>query len=117
MELLYSEGVRKGKISLNKFVEVSSTNAAKIFGMFPKKGTISIGADADIIVFDPNHLHTLSAKTHHHKTDYSAYEGWEVTGKCETVIMRGKVAIDKGEVMIDEGYGKFIHRDTISKII
>ena len=117
MELLYSEGVRKGKISLNKFVEVSSTNAAKIFGMFPKKGTISIGSDADIIVFDPEKTHTLSSKTHHHKTDYCAYEGWNVTGKCETVIMRGRVAIDKGKVMIDKGYGKFIHRNKISKNI
>lgn len=110
MELLYSEGVSKERISLNKYVEVTSTNAAKVFGMFPKKGSIGIGSDADIVLFDPNEKHTLSAKTHHHRCDYSAYEGWEVTGKCKTVILRGKVAIDNGKTMIEKGYGKFIKR-------
>ncbi|HPI06830.1 MAG TPA: dihydropyrimidinase, partial [Saprospiraceae bacterium] len=85
MELLFSEGVNKGRISLPKFVELSATNAAKKFGMYPKKGTIAIGADADICILDPNKKHTLSAKTHHMRTDYSAYEGFEVTGKVETV--------------------------------
>lgn len=117
MELLYSEGVGKGKINLNKYVEITATNAAKIFGMFPKKGTIAVGTDADIVIFDPAKSHTLSVKTHHHKTDYCAYEGWNVTGKCETVVMRGKVAIDKGKVMIKEGFGKFVHRGKISKNI
>jgi len=73
LELLFSEGVRKGKISMNKFVEITSTNAAKIFGM-PQKGSIAIGKDADIVIFDPNEKHTISAKTHHHNCDYSGYE-------------------------------------------
>jgi dihydropyrimidinase len=110
MELLYSEGVRTGKISLNKFVEVTSTNAAKIFGMFPKKGTIAPGSDADIVIFDPNVTHKLGVATHHMNVDYSAYEGWEVTGKTDTVILRGKVAIEGGNVLVEKGYGQFVRR-------
>jgi len=110
MELLFSEGVHKGKITLQKFVEVTSTNAAKIFGMFPRKGTISIGADADLVVFDPNKTHTISAATHHMNCDYSAYEGWEVTGKIDTVLLRGKVAVHDGEAKVSRGYGQFIRR-------
>jgi len=113
VELLYSEGVAKGKISINKFVEVLCANPAKIFGMYPRKGTISIGADADVVIFDPNVRHTLSAKTHHMNVDYSSYEGVEVQGKCETVILRGKVAVDKGEVKIPKGYGQYIKRDHV----
>ncbi len=117
MELLYSEGVKTGKISLNKYVEVTSTNAAKIFGMFPKKGSIGIGSDADLVIFDPNEKHTISAKTHHHACDYSAYEGWEVTGKCKTVILRGQVAIDNGKALVEKGYGKFVKRGKTSLVI
>jgi dihydropyrimidinase len=117
MELLFSEGVNKGKISLNKFVEVTSTNAAKIFGMFPKKGTIGIGADADMVILDPNAKHTISVDTHHMNTDYSAYEGWEVTGKVKNVLLRGKVAIDNNECLIDKGYGQYVKRKKVSQII
>jgi dihydropyrimidinase len=117
MELLFSEGVKKGKISLNKFVEVSSTNAAKIFGMYPKKGTIAVGSDADIVILDPNEKHTLSAKTHHMHCDYSGYEGWELTGKCKTIILRGKVAVDNNKLLVEKGYGQFVKRNKISSII
>ncbi len=117
LELLYSEGVRKGRISWNKFVEVGATNAAKIFGMFPKKGTIAIGSDADIVIFDPDKEHTISAKSHHHNCDYSAYELWRVKGKCETVLLRGKIAIDRGKVKILKGAGQFIRRGLASKVI
>ncbi len=113
MELLYSEGVHKGKISLNKYVEVACTNAAKIFGMFPRKGTIAPGSDADIVIFDPNEQHTLSAATHHMNVDYSAYEAWPVTGKVKTVVLRGQVAIDNGKCLIEKGYGKFIKRKKV----
>jgi dihydropyrimidinase len=113
MELLYSEGVHKAKISLNKYVEVACTNPAKIFGMFPRKGTIAPGSDADIVLFDPNETHTLSASTHHMNVDYSAYEGWQVTGKVKTVILRGQVAIDNGKCLVPKGYGKFIKRDKV----
>jgi dihydropyrimidinase len=110
MELLFSEGVATGKISLNKFVEVACTNPARIFGMFPRKGTIAPGSDADIVLFDPVERHTLSAATHHMNVDYSGYEGWELTGKVKTVLLRGKVAIEKGECLVEKGYGQFIKR-------
>ena len=117
MELLFSEGVMKNKITLNKYVEVSSTNAAKIFGMFPRKGTIAVGSDADIVIFDPNEKHTLSAATHHMNVDYSGYEGWKLTGKVKTVLLRGQVAIDNNECKVSKGYGKFIKRKKVSSII
>jgi dihydropyrimidinase len=113
MELLFSEGVHKGKISLNKYVEVACTNPAKIFGMFPRKGTIAPGSDADIVIFDPNEEHTLSAATHHMNVDYSAYEGWPIMGKVKTVVLRGQVAIDNGKCLIEKGYGKFIKRNKV----
>jgi dihydropyrimidinase len=117
LELLFSEGVKKGRISLNKFVEVSSTSAAKIFGMFPKKGTIAIGSDADIVIFDADEKHSISVENHHHNCDYSGYEGWDVMGKCKTVLLRGKIAIDKDEVKIEKGYGQFIKRGLSSKVV
>lgn len=117
MELLWSEGVMNGMISPQKYVEVTSTNPAKIFGMYPKKGCLAPGSDADIVILDPTRIHTLSAKRHHMNVDYSAYEGWKVTGKCETVIMRGKVAIEQGEVKIDKGYGEFVKRSRLSKVV
>jgi len=113
MELLFSEGVNKGRITLNKYVEVASTNAAKIFGMFPKKGTIAIGSDADIVLFDANEKHILSAKTHHMNVDYSGYEGWELTGKVKTVLLRGKVVIDNNECKVQKGYGQFVKRNKV----
>ena len=113
MELLFSEGVNKGKISLNKYVEVASTNAARIFGMFPKKGTIAVGSDADIVLFDPNEKHTLSASKHHMNVDYSGYEGWELTGKVKSVLLRGTVAIDNNKCLVDKGYGQFIKRASL----
>ena len=117
MELLYSEGVHKGRISLNKYVEVACTNPAKIFGMFPRKGTIAPGSDADIVLFDPQKKHTLSASTHHMNVDYSAYEGWELTGKAETVLLRGKVVIENNKCLVNKGYGQFIKRKKVSNKI
>ncbi|AKD58482.1 phenylhydantoinase [Spirosoma radiotolerans] len=114
MELLFSEGVGKGKITLNKYVEVACTNAAKIFGMFPRKGTLAVGSDADIVIFDPNEKHTLSAKTHHMNVDYSGYEGWEVTGKVKTVLLRGNVVIDANKCLVEKGNGQFIKRNKVS---
>ena len=109
-ELLYSEGVTKERISLNKFVEMSSTGAAKIFGLFPRKGTIAVGSDADIVIFDPEVKHTISAETHHMNVDYNAYEGWQVQGKTRTTILRGTVAIDDGQAFVGEGFGKYLKR-------
>ncbi len=117
MELLFSEGVVEGKITLNKYVEVACTNPAKIFGMFPRKGTIAVGSDADIVIFDPNEKHTISAKTHHMNVDYSGYEGWETTGKVKTVLLRGQIAIDDNKCLLHKGYGQFIKRKKVSQII
>lgn len=117
MELLYSEGVNKERITLNKYVEVACTNPAKIFGMFPRKGTIAVGSDADIVIFDPNEKHTLSVKSHHMNVDYSGYEGWELTGKVKTVLLRGEVAIDDNKCLLEKGYGKFIKRNRVSSKI
>lgn len=114
MELLFSEGVNKGRISLTKFVEVSATNAAKIFGMYPRKGTIAIGSDADLVIFDPNKKHSISVDTHHMNVDYSAYEGYELVGKTESVILRGKIAIQDGHCHLKAGYGQFIARGKTS---
>ena len=117
MELLYSEGVHKGKITLNKYVEVACTNPAKIFGMFPQKGTIAVGSDADIVIFDPTENHVISANSHHMNVDYSAYDGWGLTGKVKTVLLRGKVAIDNNHCHVDKGYGRFVKRGKVSQII
>jgi len=117
MELLFSEGVNKGKITLNKYVEVACTNPAKIFGMYPRKGTIAIGSDADIIIMDPDEKHVISAKTHHMNVDYSGYEGREVIGKVKTVLLRGQVAIDNNECLLNKGYGKFIRRNKVTNKI
>ena len=117
IELLYSEGVNKGRISLNKMVEVACTNPAKIFGMFPQKGTIAVGSDADIVLFDPNEQHQISAKTHHMNVNYSAYEGWQTTGKVKSVLLRGQLAIDDNECLVEKGYGRFIKRKKVSNKI
>src|SRR4029079_3757290 len=114
MSLVYNGGVVPGRISLNRFVELTSTAPAKIFGLFPKKGTIAVGSDADIVIFDPNKKMTLSAKTHHMKVDYNCYEGMEVQGVTETVLSRGKVVIEKGNYVGKAGDGKFIKRSTVT---
>lgn len=117
MEIMFSEGVKKGRISLNKYVEVTATNPAKIFGMYPKKGTIAIGADADVVIFDPEKEHTISKNSHHMNADYSSYEGWKLTGKTETVLLRGQVAIENDECHLKPGSGQFIKRGKTSYII
>jgi dihydropyrimidinase len=110
MSLIYNGGVAGGKISLNRFVEITSTAAAKIFGLFPKKGTIAVGSDADIVIFDPNEEMTISAKTHHMNVDYSAYEGMKVKGVTKTVLSRGDVVIEDGKYVARPGRGQFLKR-------
>jgi dihydropyrimidinase len=114
MSLVYDGGVRSGRISLNRFVELTSTSPAKIFGMFPKKGTIAPGSDADVVIFDPNATNTLSARTHHMKVDYNPYEGRSVTGVTETVLSRGKVIIEGGKFTGKAGAGSFLKRSARS---
>jgi dihydropyrimidinase len=112
MALLYNGGVLEGRISLNRFVEITATTPAKMFGMYPQKGTIAIGSDADIVVLDPHGKHVLSVDTHHMDVDYSAYEGWEMTGKVETVLSKGKVIIADDRYLGSPGDGEYIVRGT-----
>jgi dihydropyrimidinase len=110
MSLVYNGGVAQGRISLNRFVEITSTSAARIFGLFPRKGTIAVGSDADIVIFDPNEEMTISAKTHHMNVDYSCYEGMKVKGVTKTVLSRGELVIDEGKYVGKPGQGQFLKR-------
>ncbi len=110
MSLVYDGGVRTGRISLNRWVELTSTSPAKIFGLFPRKGTIAPGSDADIVVFNPAKRQTLSAATLHMKVDYNPYEGREVQGVSEIVVSRGKVIVENGKFVGRAGAGSFIKR-------
>ncbi len=112
MLLMYNGGVAEGRISLNRFVEITATTPAKMFGMYPKKGTIAIGSDADIVVFDPSASQTISVDTHHMDVDYSAYEGWKVKGKVETVLSKGKVIIADDQYHGAPGDGEYLVRGT-----
>jgi dihydropyrimidinase len=114
MSLIYHHGVAAGRINLNRFVELTSTAAAKIFGLFPKKGTIAVGSDADVVVFDPNREQIISSTTHHMRVDYSAYEGWRVKGVTEAVMARGNVLVERGEWKGKKGDGRFIKRGTFA---
>src|ERR1041385_1381530 len=114
MSLIYDGGVVQKRISLNRFVELTSTAAAKIFGLFPRKGTIAVGSDADIVIFNPDRAHTISAKTHHMRVDYSAYEGRKVQGVVETVLSRGNVVFENGVFKGKPGDGQFLRRGTFA---
>jgi len=110
IDLLHDGGVVSGKISPMRFVEITSTAAARLFGL-PKKGAIAVGMDADIVVYDPTKKHTLSAKTHHMAVDYSCYEGREVVGKPEVVLSRGTVIVEGDQWLGRAGHGKFLRRE------
>ena len=111
MSLVYDGGVRTGRISLNRFVELTSTAPAKIFGMFPRKGTIAPGSDADIVIFNPDKKTTISVKNQHMRVDYNPYEGREITGVTETVLSRGRLVIENEKFVGRAGSGSFIKRD------
>lgn len=108
--LLYSEGVRKGRISLNQFVDIISTASARLFGLFPRKGTIAVGSDADLVIFDPHCERVISAETHHMKVDYSAFEGMKITGEPVSVLVRGKFVIRDKEFVGKPGFGRYLKR-------
>lgn len=109
LSMVYHGCMQRG-FSLNKWVEITSTASAKMFGMFPKKGTIAVGSDADIVLFDPNKARTISAKTHHMNCDYSLFEGFQIKGSVETVLSRGKVIIENNQYVGRAGDGKFLKR-------
>src|SRR5437867_7047389 len=114
MSLIYDGGVVQKRINLNRFVELTSTAAAKIFGLFPKKGTIAVGSDADLVIFNPEREQVISAATHHMRVDYSAYEGRRVRGVSEIVLSRGSVVVEDGTFKGKPGGGRFLKRSTFS---
>jgi dihydropyrimidinase len=114
MYLMWDGGVRTGRISMNRFVEITSTAPAKIFGLYPHKGTIAVGADADLLVWDGEKKHVLSQKTLHMRVDYSPYEGQEVTGAPTHVLSRGKVVVQNGVYQGKKGDGRFVKRGTFN---
>jgi dihydropyrimidinase len=113
LQLLYYFGVTGGKISINRWVEIVSTNPAKFFGLFPKKGTIAVGSDADIVIWNPETEYTISASTHHMKVDHSLYEGWHVRGVAELVISRGDIIVENGTWNGNPNRGKFCAREKV----
>jgi dihydropyrimidinase len=110
MDLLH-QGVVAGELSLQRWVEVAAATPARMFGLYPRKGVIQPGSDADIVIYDPAAVQVLSAATHHMNVDYSAYEGLQVTGKVQTVLSRGRVIVDGGEYHGEPGHGQFLKRD------
>ena len=112
VDLMHDGGVVGGRITRERWVEIVSTAPAKMFGMYPRKGSISVGADADIVVYDPDKTRTISAKTHHMDVDYSCYEGRQVQGASEVVLSRGSVIVRSGEFTGQKGAGRFVKRST-----
>jgi dihydropyrimidinase len=110
LQLLHHHGVSAGKITLNRFVEITSTAPARIFGMYPKKGAIAPGSDADIVVWDPKSEHLISAKTHHMRVDYSMFEGFKVVGNARQVFSRGELIVDQGQYVGRVGRGQYLRR-------
>ena len=110
MPIMFSEGVSKGRISVNKFVEITSTNPAKLFGMYPKKGTIQVGVDADLVVIDPNLTKKISVVDLHENVDYTSFEGIEVKGYPVMTISRGEIIVEDNKCVGEKGRGRFIKR-------
>jgi dihydropyrimidinase len=117
MELMYQGAVAEGRVSVNRWVDMCSRAPAQMFGLYPRKGTIAPGSDADIVVFNPQSPHVISAESHHMNVDYSCYEGHEVTGEVETVLLRGKVVVDGDEYLGRPGDGRYQSRDLCSGLI
>ncbi len=116
LSLVYNGGVHGGKFSPNRFVQLVSTAPAKLFGLYPRKGTIAVGSDADLIVFDPNEEQIISVKTHHMRVDYSMFEGTRVKGVTKTVLSRGRTIIDNGRFTGQAGAGEFLKRENPAKL-
>src|SRR6266849_3872420 len=110
LQMIHEFGVRSGRISLNRMVELLATNPAKLFGLYPRKGTVAVGSDADIVVFDPEKKVTISAKTQHSRSDYNLFEGTQVTGSPDAVLLRANVLVENDELVATPGIGRFVKR-------
>ncbi|MGI8745983.1 MAG: dihydropyrimidinase [Bryobacteraceae bacterium] len=110
LQLIYHHGVNAGKLSLNRFVEITSTTPARIFGLYPRKGVLAPGSDADIVIWDPQAEYVISAHTHHMRVDYSMFEGYKVKGNARTVISRGEVIVDNNQFYGKAGRGEYLKR-------
>jgi dihydropyrimidinase len=110
LHMIHHFGVREGRLGLNRMVELLSTSPAKLFGLYPRKGTLAVGSDADVVVFDPEKQVTLSASTHHSKVDYNLFEGTKVTGSPEVVLLRGNVLVENDSLVGSPGIGQFVRR-------
>jgi dihydropyrimidinase len=111
VNLLHTYGVRRGKLELPQFVNVASTQAAKIFGLYPRKGTIAVGSDADLVVYDPSYCGHISAQTHQINIDYNAFEGWQFVGRPSLVTVRGQVQVRDGKFVGTTGRGQMLRRE------
>jgi dihydropyrimidinase len=111
VNLLYTHGVKRGRLDLQTFVATASTNAAKLFGLFPRKGTIAVGSDADLVIYDPDYRGQLSVKTQTQNLDYNAFEGWEIEGHPSVVTVRGEIAVRDGKFVGTIGRGQFLRRE------
>src|SRR5580704_3323599 len=116
LSLIYTGGVHGGRFSVNRFVELVATTPAKLFGLYPRKGTIAVGSDADLVIFDPKRKHTISARTHHMRVDYSMFEGIQVTGMADVVLSRGRVVVEGDKFTGRPGSGQFLRRQTYAGI-
>jgi dihydropyrimidinase len=110
VNLLYTYGVSRGDLSLERFVDAASTRSAHIFGLYPRKGTVAVGSDADLVVYDPTYRGQISAATSHMNNDYSGFEGIEIDGRPEIVTVRGEVAVRSGEFVGTPGRGQLLRR-------
>jgi dihydropyrimidinase len=113
--MIHHFGVREGRIGLNRMVELLCTNPAKLFGLYPRKGTIAPGSDADIVVWDPEKSLTISAETHHTNVNYNLFEGEQVTGAPEVVLVRGQVIVENDELVAEPGAGQFVKRARVGE--
>ena len=110
VNLLYTYGVKRGRLDMDRFVEVASTRAAKLFGLFPRKGTIAVGSDADMVVYDTNYRGVVSVKSQHTNNDYNGFEGMEIEGRPSVVTVRGKIQVRDGKFVGERGRGKLLKR-------
>jgi dihydropyrimidinase len=117
MPVMWTEGVGKGRITPNQFVAYTSTNPAKIFGLYPQKGCLQAGSDADLVIWDPDKELEYGVEVAHHRTDYNLYEGWKLKGYPEKVFLRGKCIVDGEKWFGKPGGGKFLSRKPFAEVL